>query len=111
MTDAELNKAVEAGLRHCDLYDVASQDIIGRNHLRRFLAGAFESVAKPAQPRLLTGCLRDGVCRGVCRTKDCPNYDMVVAARLVVEPKQDGVVYPEDEAFRLNPYNRQQREY
>jgi len=43
--------------------------------------------ALAAQPRPFSGCLRDGVCRGVCRNTDCPNYDLVVVK---------GVVYPNE---------------
>lgn len=47
--------------------------------------------------RLFSGCLGHGVCRGVCRNTDCPNYDMVVAARLVVEKQVEGIVYSDKE--------------
>ncbi len=47
-------------------------------------------------PQFLSGCLLDGVCRGVCRNTDCPNHDMVVAARVCVFPKEDGIKYPKE---------------
>lgn len=53
-----------------------------------------------AQPRYLSGCLRDGVCRGVCENANCPNHDMVVAARVCVEPKEDGIMYPATEGMK-----------
>lgn len=55
-----------------------------------------ELAAFRARPRYFSGCLLDGVCRGVCENTDCPNHDMVVAARVCVEPKEDGIMYPDE---------------
>jgi hypothetical protein len=42
----KLNSAIEAGLRSCDLYDVAQADILCRSHLRKFLQAALNELEK-----------------------------------------------------------------
>lgn len=97
-TEHKLLCDVAAVKAHLDKYSrIEQRTLLGR--VMDHLNAVVKSQREPP-PRYLTGCLRDGVCRGVCENTDCPNHDMVVAARVCVEPKEAEIMYPATEGMK-----------
>ena len=60
-------------------------------------AKAIAADHRAAQPQYLANCQLGGACHGQCESTACTNYGKAIVVRRCVEPKQDGVVYPEVE--------------
>jgi len=81
---------------HLDKYSRIEQRVLlGR--VMKHLIAVVEAQRAPAQPQYMANCLRAGACHGQCESTACTNYGKDIVVRRCVEPKQDGIVYPEVE--------------
>jgi hypothetical protein len=90
MTESERH-AIAHAKYYCDQATPDDPEVSFHYELVRTLL----SLIADAQRQYLSSCLRAGACHGTCESTACTNYGKAIVVRRCVEPKQDGIVYPE----------------